>query len=323
MRAIEVEGLTKRYGDLVAVEDVGFAVDPGQVVGLLGPNGAGKSTIMKILTGFHFPSQGTARIQGMDVTEHSLGIRRLLGYLCESVPLYGEMTVGEYLRFICDIRKMDASARKERIPSTVGLCGLETVAGQRIETLSLGFRQRVGLAQALVHDPPILILDEPTSGLDPNQIAEIRSLIRALGKTKAIILSTHILKEAEALCSRVIILKQGKIVAQGEAEEIAAALGNKEMVWELELKGTTPEFLRTHASALGTDVRISRLEEKGEGILFLVLRIQDPSDPTKTIDGENLFDWAVSGGCKIIRMRKNAPDLEDLFSRLTIGGGPA
>jgi ABC-2 type transport system ATP-binding protein len=323
MGAIEVDGLTKRYGDAVAVEDVSFTVDPGQVVGLLGPNGAGKSTIMKILTGFHFPSQGTARIQGMDATEHSLDIRRLLGYLCESVPLYGEMTVGEYLRFICDIRNMESRARKERVPLTVGLCGLETVVGQRIGTLSLGFRQRVGLAQALVHDPPILILDEPTSGLDPNQIAEIRSLIRELGKRKAIILSTHILKEAEALCSRVIILNKGKIVAQGETEEIAAALGKKEMVWELELKGTTPEFLRTHASVLGTDVRISRLEETGEGTLSLVLRIKDPSDPTKSIDGERLFDWAVSGGAKIIRLRKDPPDLEDLFTRLTVGGGPA
>ena len=321
MRAIEVQGLTKRYGNLTAVDDVSFSVDPGQVVGLIGPNGAGKSTIMKILTGFHFPSQGTARIDGMDVVGQSLDIRRRLGYLCENVPLYGEMTVGEYLRFICHIRKVDASARKARIGLTLGLCGLETVEYQSIETLSQGYRQRVGLAQALVHDPPILILDEPTSGLDPNQIVEIRSLIQELGKRKAIILSTHILKEAETLCSRVIILKKGKIVAQGKADELAAALGIKEMVWELELKGTTPGALRTHASALGMGVRISRLEEKGEGTLFLVLGIQEPSDPLERIDGERLFDWAVSGGFKIIRMRKETPDLEDLFSRLTMGGG--
>jgi ABC-2 type transport system ATP-binding protein len=221
---IEVQDLSKYYGRIKAVDGVSFTVGQDQVLGFLGPNGAGKTTVMKILTGYHFPSGGRALVDGIPVTEDPVELKRRTGYLPETVPLYGELTVTEYLNFIAAGRLIPRRTRRAAIDLSMEACGLTDCRFRRIETLSKGFKQRTGLAQAILHDPPILILDEPTTGLDPNQIIEIRALIRELGKRKTVILSTHILQELEAVATQVLIINRGKIAAQGRPEEIAGAM---------------------------------------------------------------------------------------------------
>jgi ABC-2 type transport system ATP-binding protein len=222
---IEAENLIKRYGRFEAVKGVSFRIDQGQVVGLLGPNGAGKTSIMRILTCYHFPTEGTARVDSHDVVSQPYRVRRAVGYLPENAPLYDDMKVREYLGFVADARGLTGARRRERTEMVVATCGLSPVFGREIRRLSKGYRQRVGLAQAILHDPPVLVLDEPTSGLDPNQIVEIRTLIRNLGERKTVVLSTHILQEVEALCRSVLIMNAGKLVAQGTPDEIARRLG--------------------------------------------------------------------------------------------------
>jgi len=209
---IEAKNLTKRYGDKVAVDDLSFTVEPGRVTGFLGPNGAGKSTTMKILTCFLSPTAGKAKVAGFDVFDQSLQVRQRIGYLPEDTPIYRDMTVLEYLKFVAELRGMDPSKSPARIREIGGRCGLGHVAGKLVGELSKGFRQRVGLAQAMVHDPDILVLDEPTSGLDPNQIVEIRSLIKEIGKERTVILSTHILPEVAMTCQKVLVINQGRLV---------------------------------------------------------------------------------------------------------------
>lgn len=210
---IEVRDLAKNYGALRAVDGVSFRVNRGDILGFLGPNGAGKSTTMKMIAGFLRPDSGTAVVAGHDVLGDPLSVRRSIGYLAESAPAYPEMTVGEFLRFIAEMRGFrDAGVGAERIRRVVGLCHLDGVFAQTIETLSKGFKQRVGFAQALLHDPPVLVLDEPTDGLDPNQKNEVRDIIKRLAAEKAVILSTHILEEVDAICNRVIIISRGRVV---------------------------------------------------------------------------------------------------------------
>lgn len=210
---IELRGLVKDYGPKRAVHDVTLRVRQGDILGLLGPNGAGKSTTMKMIAGYLRPTAGTALVCGHDVTRDPLAVRRSLGYLAESAPAYPEMTVAEFLGFIAEMRGYRTpAARRERVARVVGLCHLAGVLGQTIETLSKGFKQRVGFAQALLHDPPVLILDEPTDGLDPNQKNEVRTLIRQMAATKAVILSTHILEEIGAICNRVAVISRGRLV---------------------------------------------------------------------------------------------------------------
>ncbi|MEY2877724.1 MAG: hypothetical protein RLZZ15_104 [Verrucomicrobiota bacterium] len=218
---IEVKGLVKTYGAKRAVDGVSFSVKRGDILGFLGPNGAGKSTTMKMITGFLRPTAGTATVDGIDVTADPVAVKRKLGYLPESAPAYPEMTVEEFLGFIAEIRGFrTADARRAQVDRAIGLTHLQPVRKQTIETLSKGFKQRVGVAQAVLHDPPALILDEPTDGLDPNQKIEIRSLIKSMAVEKTIILSTHILEEVDAICNRVIIISQGKVVV----DETPAAL---------------------------------------------------------------------------------------------------
>src|SRR5271157_1530906 len=221
---IEAVSLAKRYGAFEAVKGVSFRVEKGQVIGLLGPNGAGKTSIMRILTCYHFPTDGTARVDGHDVLTHPHLVRQAVGYLPENAPLYDDMKVREYLSFIADVRGLSGARRSERMDLVVDACGLSEVFSREIRRLSKGYRQRVGLAQAILHDPAVLVMDEPTSGLDPNQIVEIRALIRDLGREKTVILSTHILQEVEALCRRVLIMNAGKLIAQGTLEEIAKGM---------------------------------------------------------------------------------------------------
>lgn len=217
---IALEGLTKRFGQLVAVDDVTMSVSAGEVLGFLGPNGAGKSTTMKMIAGFLEPTSGTVTVCGHDVTRAPVDVKRVLGYLPEGAPTYGEMTPRSYLRFIAEIRGFDGAERQRRVDAVVEKVALQDVLRQPIETLSKGFKRRVGLAQTMLHDPPVLIMDEPTDGLDPNQKRHVRALIREMAEERAIVISTHILEEVEAVCSRAVIIARGRIRADGRPGDL-------------------------------------------------------------------------------------------------------
>jgi ABC-2 type transport system ATP-binding protein len=220
---IDVKGLVKAYGSKRAVDGVSFSVLRGEILGFLGPNGAGKSTTMKMITGYLRPDAGTALVDGIDVTKDPVAVKRKLGYLPENAPAYPEMTVAEFLGFIAEVRGFrERASRKAHVDRAISLTHLASVRNQTIETLSKGFKQRVGFAQALLHDPPVLVLDEPTDGLDPNQKNEVRLLIKSMAVEKAVILSTHILEEVEAICTRVIIISRGKVVADETPRELLA-----------------------------------------------------------------------------------------------------
>ncbi|NKB36613.1 MAG: ATP-binding cassette domain-containing protein [Gammaproteobacteria bacterium] len=218
--AVEVKSLDKQFGNIHAVRDVSFSVKHGEVLGFLGPNGAGKSTTMKMITGFLEPTAGTVIVNGHDVTIDPIKVKSSIGYLPEGAPSYGEMTVLSFLRFIAEIRGFSGSEMDERISSVVAKINLEAVLGQTIETLSKGFKRRVGMAQTIIHDPDVLIMDEPTDGLDPNQKHEVRSLIKEMAEKKAIIISTHILEEVDAICSRAIIITSGQLLFDGTPSEL-------------------------------------------------------------------------------------------------------
>ena len=220
--AIEVKALDKQFGAIHAVRDVSFSVSHGEVLGFLGPNGAGKSTTMKMITGFLEPTSGTVIVNGNDVTTHPIEVKSSIGYLPEGAPSYGEMTVLSFLRFIAEIRGFKGAEAEKKIDAVVKKINLEMVLGQTIETLSKGFKRRVGMAQTIIHDPDVLIMDEPTDGLDPNQKHEVRSLIKEMAEKKAIIISTHILEEVDAICTRAIIIAAGKILFDGTPQELRA-----------------------------------------------------------------------------------------------------
>jgi ABC-2 type transport system ATP-binding protein len=314
---IEVKNLSKQYGNVQAVTDVSFSVGDQQVLGFLGPNGAGKTTIMKILTGFHFPSDGMAYVDGISVEEQPLEIKKRIGYLPENVPLYGDLTVDEYLNFSADARFIPMNEREAAINASLEACGLTPYRSRKIETLSKGYRQRTGLSQAILHDPPILILDEPTTGLDPNQIIEIRSLIKELGKRKTVILSTHILQEVEAICTQVLIINDGRIVAQGSPEEIAGTMKGGD-TWELILKGASGTVdtgvVNGKLPLLGNISNVFT-ESTADGCIcanFFVPAQQDGVNP-----GERIFDWAVAQNLKILGMNRKKISIEDIFVKLT------
>lgn len=220
---IEVKGLVKTYGEKRAVDGVSFTVRPGDILGFLGPNGAGKSTTMKMITGYLRPDAGTATVAGIDVTKDPVAVKARIGYLPESAPAYGEMTVAEFLGFIAEVRGFKKTAeRRERVERAIARTHLAPVRRQTIETLSKGYKQRVGFAQALLHEPPCLVLDEPTDGLDPNQKNEVRALIKTMAADRAVILSTHILEEVDAICTRIILISQGKVVVDETPEKFRA-----------------------------------------------------------------------------------------------------
>ena len=321
---IELRELKKSYGGVEAVHGVSFTAETGSVLGLLGPNGAGKTTIMKILTGYHFPSSGQALIDGIDVAENPLAVKRRVGYLPESVPLYPDLTVGEYLDFASDARGLEAPARAAAIERAVSSCGLSGVYRKRIEELSKGYKQRTGLAQAILHDPPILILDEPTTGLDPNQIIEIRELIRSLGKSKTVILSTHILQEVEAICSRVIILSEGRVAAQGSPAEIGETLKGEERI-RLRFRSSSA-FDSSRLSGIPNLRSVASFAPEGAGVFAAELVMPPASagapeaSPQKIEAGEAVFDWAVGQGIKLLELERRRLSLEEIFVKLTQEG---
>jgi ABC-2 type transport system ATP-binding protein len=314
---LEVSHLQKVYGAIRAVDDITFQVQRGEIVGFLGPNGAGKSTTMKILTCFIAPSEGEVRVAGYDIYSQSLDIRRHIGYLPEDTPLYKSMSVLEFLTFVAHIREVPRDQLKARLRRVVEVCGIGTVLGQIIGTLSKGFRQRVGLAQALVHDPDILILDEPTSGLDPNQIVEVRNVIKELGKEKTLIISTHILHEVEATCDRVLIINQGKLVADGNRLLLAQA--KEAQSGFLVTLGTDEqgEAVTRAVQGLGA-VQNASLAPAAEGV-SLVITQKPGQDPRK-----DLLRLCVDKGWTILELTRHMAGLEDLFRELTLrdGGRP-
>lgn len=308
---IEVQNLTKDYGPTRAVDGVTFNVRKGEVLGFLGPNGAGKSTTMKILTSFLAPTGGSAKVAGFDVFEHSLEVRKRLGYLPEDTPIYRDMTVVEYLRFAAEVRGMDPANREKRIHEIGGRCGLGDVAGKLVGELSKGFRQRVGLAQAMLHDPDIVILDEPTSGLDPNQIVEIRSLIKEVGKEKTVILSTHILPEVQATCSRVLIISGGKLVADGTPDELRARETGSRYRVLVEANGQVAETIKARLVSLNGVRRCEKISTEDGTIGFAI-------DASSTDDlRKPLFRTAVENKWSLLELTREAASLEDVFRNLT------
>ncbi|WP_119072543.1 ABC transporter ATP-binding protein [Aggregatilinea lenta] len=301
---IEVANLTKHYGRFVALESVSFTANEAEIVGFLGPNGAGKTTAMRILTGYMPPTAGAARIAGLDVVDDSFAVRQHVGYLPETVPLYRDMTVTGYLNFVAQLRGV--KKRKQRIAETLDQVGLTDRAHSLIRSLSKGMRQRVGLAQALVHQPDVLILDEPTIGLDPHQIQDVRALIRDLGRTQTVLLSTHILSEAEQLCDRVIILDRGRVVA----EDTPVGLQDR-----LQRQGRL--FVRVGPKAPPTDVMrllkgvqgVRKIEAQNDGYLITTAQNQDIRPA--------LAAAIVGHGMALLEMRAWATTLEEIFLELT------
>ncbi|MFH0946662.1 MAG: ATP-binding cassette domain-containing protein [Planctomycetota bacterium] len=310
---IRVSGLRKSFGDTVAVDNISFEVEEGEVVGFLGPNGAGKSTTMRMLTTYLDPDAGEIEIAGFNVLEKPLEARRRLGYLPESAPLYEELGVLDTLQYTARIRGLSGKERRSRIQEMVDVCGLETVVRKEISQLSKGFRQRVGLAQTLLHDPDFLILDEPTTGLDPNQIQEIRSVIKRIGETKTIILSTHILPEVQSTCTRALIINDGKLVADDHPDRLVTESSAKEgLRFHLLIKGATPESAR---SVLQKVPGVSLVESKGEFEGALRIEVRGAG-----LDlGEDLFKTAVAQQWVLRELRPERASLEDVFSRLTRG----
>jgi ABC-2 type transport system ATP-binding protein len=298
--SIEVKNLSKFYGQQAAVNDISFSIQKGEIVGFLGPNGAGKSTTMKILTGFIPATSGEVKICGMEVDVDSLETRKKIGYLPENNPLYLDMYVREYLEFVGKIYKVPNL--KARIDEMIQQVGLELEQNKKIGMLSKGYRQRVGLAQAIIHDPEVLILDEPTTGLDPNQLVEIRELIKRIGKSKTVMLSTHIMQEVEAICDRVIIIKSGKIVANSTAAELQHE-ENKQVVY-VEFEGELAK------NALKKEAGITTVESVG--INAWLVESDNAVDLRKLI-----AQFAQKNNLLVLTLRKEEKTLEEVFKELT------
>mgnify|MGYP006290430571 CR=1 FL=1 len=297
--SIIIENITKEFGQQKALDNVSFRIDPGEVVGLLGPNGAGKSTMMKIITCFIPPTSGNVTVYGSDIFEESIEVRKRVGYLPENNPLYTELYIEEYLRFVAGIYNVPDV--KERVEEMIALTGLEIERTKKIGALSKGYRQRVGLAQALIHNPDVLILDEPTSGLDPNQLIGIRNLIKEIGKEKTVMLSTHIMQEVEAVCNRAIIIDKGKIVADDSTENLSL--------------GTTGafrfvvEFNKTANEAKLAEITgVDQVRKTGEKSYEL---------QAATDIREEVFKFAVKNDLAVLSMQKAGKGIEEVFQQLT------
>jgi len=297
--SIEVKNLFKYYGDQAAVKDISFNVKDGEIVGFLGPNGAGKSTTMKVITGYISASSGDVKVCGLPVSVDSLNTRQLIGYLPENNPLYLDMYVKEYLAFVANIYKV--SDVKDRVSDMIKKVGLEVEQNKKIGALSKGYRQRVGLAQAIIHDPKVLILDEPTSGLDPNQLVEIRELIRSIGKEKTVMLSTHIMQEVEAICDRIVIIKRGEIVADDKAGNLQHTANVQTVYVEFEGNITKNQLNKIEG--------VSKVEKVAEGWL---LETKQDIDLRKSI-----AQFANQNNVLTLTLRKEEKTLEEVFKELT------
>jgi ABC-2 type transport system ATP-binding protein len=307
---IQVKGLTKYYGDLCAVDHISLGIQTGEILGLLGPNGAGKTTLLRMLTGFLRPTEGTVRVNDYAIDDNCLEIKRLMGYLPESAPLYRDMLVYDYLSYVADIREIEAKAKFARIRTMAELCGLNEVMHQPIGELSKGYNQRVGLAHAMMDDPDILILDEPTSGLDPNQIAEIREIIRRIGRKRTIIISTHILSEAEATCNRVVIINRGKIVADGSTEKLGESTRQGNLI-KMTIQNADMESVERELQPIQGIEDISFLTEQGD-ILELRISCRYPRDLRPEI-----YQRIKETKWVLLEFYQEARSLEAIFRSLT------
>lgn len=301
---IDVSQLTKRYGRFVALDSISFSAQPGEILGFLGPNGAGKTTTMRILTGFMPPTSGHATVAGFDVVEQSLEMRRHVGYLPETVPLYRDMTVRGYLDFMAEIHGV--KNRRQRVAEVLDLVGMADRARSLVRSLSKGMRQRVGLAQSIVHDPEVLILDEPTIGLDPHQVQDVRALVRQLGKTRTVLLSTHILPEAEQVCDRIIIIDRGRIVAIDTPEHLRDHLQRGVQVF-LRVGGRADR--REIARLVGAVQGVRSVEPHADGFIIQV----KPNSEIRPA----LASAIVSQGLELLELRPWAVTLEEIFLELT------
>ena len=309
---IEISNITKRFGALTAVDDISFSVGRGEVLGFLGPNGAGKSTTMKMATGFLTPDRGTIRIGGVDIAANPVEVKRWIGYLPEGAPLYGEMTTRGFLQFISGIRGFKGAEADRRIESVVEKVSLESVLQMPIDTLSKGFKRRVGLAQAILHDPQILILDEPTDGLDPNQKHEVRSLIRGMSADKVIVLSTHILEEVDAVCTRATIIANGRIVSDGTPEELLRR-SRMHNALRLGLAIADPSGVVETLQAM-PDVSHAEVTSQSDGAVELLLL---PAG-TGSLAGP-LGAAAHANGWRVTGMHVERGRLDDVFRAITTG----
>ena len=306
---VYVHKLTKRYGSLVAVEDLSFQLEKGEVLGFLGPNGAGKTTTMRIITGYMPPTRGTVHIEGLDIIDNPLQAKKLIGYLPENPPLYNDMTVSEYLSFVADIKQVGKMAKRSSIFNVMEQCGLTDVRTRIIGHLSKGYRQRVGIAQALVNNPSVLILDEPTIGLDPKQIIEIRDLIKSLSGERTVILSTHILPEVTMICSKVVIINQGKIVLEESLQNISQEIENTQ---NLLLRLSRPEDGVEEKIMALNEVKAVRVGAVGEYIV-------EPKAASEI--REELAYIVMENGWGLLELRPLANTLEEIFLRVISSEG--
>ena len=308
---LEVSNLNKQFGTFQAIRNLNFQVRRGEVFGFLGPNGAGKTTTMRIVTCFIPATSGQVKVAGFDTVERSFEVRSRLGYLPENNPLYNDMQVIEYLRFVARIRAIPEDRVKSRIDEMFALCGLSNMANREIGKLSKGYRQRVGLAQAIIHDPDLLILDEPMSGLDPNQIVEIRQLIKQIGQEKTVIYCSHILPEVSATCSRIMIINDGQIVASGTAEEL---MQNHQRGMRYTLRLTADPAQAVSAFSALPSVSNATADVAGEGHCKVAITGSGSADI-----GEELFRCVVDNGWSLSELRRESASLEDVFTQLTRG----
>ncbi len=313
--SIAVQHLSKSYGEQKAVDDITFDVKTGEILGFLGPNGAGKTTTMKIITCYMPPNSGSVVVDNLDIAEYSMEVRKKIGYLPETNPLYYDMNVLDYLEYSAQLHGLKGGAVQHRMKEMVHVCGLEEVRHKDIGELSKGYRQRVGLAQAMIHDPDVLIMDEPTSGLDPNQIVEIRNLIKQLGRAKTVILSTHILSEVQATCNRVLIINEGKIVADGTPEQLQRDFQGAETL-TLELRAAGVDPLEHISPKLRTIPSVTSVEmlSHSDSIFKFQLHVDKGADVR-----EAAFRLAVAEGWILLEMHRKATSLEEVFHKLTAG----
>ena len=310
---IEVRELTKSYGPTLAVNNVSFDAHAGEVVGFIGPNGAGKTTTMRILTCYLTADAGSATVAGYDVHEHAIDVRKNVGYLPESAPLYADMGVVEYLKFMTEIREIPKSQRKKRLRTVVDICGLESVIQKDIGELSKGYRQRVGLAQSLIHDPPILILDEPTSGLDPSQTIEIRNLIKEIGQEKLILFSTHILPEVAATCSRILMINNGQIVANGTLEDLVIQVRSED-IFHVAIRSSEGDEITTKLKELDGITGVTHVKTDDGIVSYEITSTQEGYDASGAI-----FNAAVQNRWDLVELRQESIDLEHIFLHFTTG----
>jgi ABC-2 type transport system ATP-binding protein len=306
---IQVENVTKKYGQRVAVDRLNFTVNRGEILGFLGPNGAGKSTTMNIITGYLSATEGSVKLDGHDILEEPQAVKRQIGYMPELPPLYPDMTVLDYLSFVCDIKEVPRSRRKENLERSLQLLQIGDVRGRLIKNLSKGYKQRVGIAQAIIGAPPVLILDEPTIGLDPQQIIETRNLIRDLGKEHTIILSSHILPEVQAVCSRVLIINKGKIVASDTPENLSRGLSGDNRL-SLRVEGADTEALAV-ARAVPHVVKAESLGRREAGTVDLMLEAKRDQDVRRDV-----FSAFARANMPILMMKSMDLTLEEIFLNL-------